>query len=75
MIPVNIEAIFRGDEADYFLKADDVIAVGSDIKSTFYAVFRNAFRLTYGCGFIYDRNFSDPMMYPGQVDSERFKRW
>ena len=39
-------------------KADDVIAVGSYWAAPFLAVWRNAFRMTYGFGFIYDRNYS-----------------
>ena len=75
IIPLNIEKIFRGEEPDLFLKPDDVIAVGTDIAAPFLAVIRNAFRLTYGFGFIYDRNFSD--VSPGEriLNSKRFTRW
>jgi protein involved in polysaccharide export with SLBB domain len=73
MIPLNVEAIARGDEPDLFLKADDVLAVGTHVASTFMLVVKNAFRLTYGFGFIYDRNFSDP--YTQTLDSKRFSRW
>jgi protein involved in polysaccharide export with SLBB domain len=72
-IPLNVEAIFRGEEPDFFLKPDDVIAVGTDVRTTFYAVLRNAFRMTYGFGFIYDRNFADPVVLT--PDSKRFTRW
>lgn len=73
VIPLDLEAIFRGDDPDMYLKANDVIAVGSDIRTGFFAVLRNAFRLTYGFGFIYDRNFSeDPQFLP---TSNRFTRW
>lgn len=75
MIPVNVEAIYRGAEPDLFLKANDVLAVGTHVVAPFMAVIRNAFRLTYGFGFIYDRNFADPLLNPGAVDSERFERW
>ena len=71
-IPINIERIFKGEEPDMFLKADDVIAVGTHVVAPFYAVFRNAFRMTYGYGFIYDRNFADPV--PAGVNSRRFTR-
>jgi polysaccharide biosynthesis/export protein len=73
VIPLDLEAIFRGDDPDIYLKANDMIAVGSDVRTAFFAVLRNAFRLTYGFGFIYDRNFSEDPEYP--VTSKRFKRW
>ncbi|MCK4625092.1 MAG: hypothetical protein KAV00_07275, partial [Phycisphaerae bacterium] len=41
------------------LKPNDVIAVGSYWAATPLAVWRNAFRITYGFGFIYDRNYSE----------------
>ncbi len=72
-IPLNIEAMFRGEEPDIFLKPDDMICVGTDVRSIFYAVVRNAFRMTYGFGFIYDRNFSEPLLY-GTPRSNRFTR-
>jgi len=72
-IALNLEAIFRGEEADIFLKPNDIIAVGTDVRSIFYAVMRNAFRMTYGFGFIYDRNFANPYTIP--LDSKRFTRW
>ncbi|MFA6134228.1 MAG: SLBB domain-containing protein [Phycisphaerae bacterium] len=72
VVPLNIEAIFQGREPDVFLKPNDVIGVGTDFRSPFYAVFRNAFRMTYGFGFIYDRNFSDPLLVT--PTSNRFTR-
>ena len=71
-IPLDLEAICRGDQPDIFLKPDDVLAVGTDVRAPFLAVLRNAFRMTYGFGFIYDRNFSDPLL--GLPDSKRFTR-
>ncbi|MBS3820801.1 MAG: hypothetical protein GVY16_03885 [Planctomycetes bacterium] len=61
IIPINVERIWRGLDPDMMLKPDDVLAVGTHWSSTFLAVLRNAFRMTYGFGFIYDRNFSDPL--------------
>jgi protein involved in polysaccharide export with SLBB domain len=75
MIPLNLEAIYRGEEPDIFLKADDVLAVGTHVRATFMAVMRNAFRLTYGFGFIYDRNFSDPAIGDAGLSPRRFTRW
>ena len=73
MIPLDIEAIFRGEAPDLFLKPDDLIAVGTNWRATFLAVLRNAFRATYGFGFIYDRNFASPAAQG--LDSNRFTRW
>ena len=56
-LPLN--DIFAGRENDILIKPDDVIAVGSHWTAPFLAVWRNAFRMTYGFGFIYDRNYSE----------------
>ena len=58
-IPLKLQDIFHGREPDVFLKPNDVIAVGSYWAATPLAVWRNAFRITYGFGFIYDRNYSE----------------
>lgn len=71
-IPLDLEGIVRGEQPDIFLKPDDVLAVGTDVRAPFLAVLRNAFRMTYGFGFIYDRNFADPLI--GNVTSNRFTR-
>ncbi len=73
IIPINIEKIFTGEESDLYLKPNDVIAVGTNAAASFMAVIRNAFRMTYGFGFIYDRNFADPLT--GPVNSRRFTHW
>ena len=73
IVPLDIDAIFRGETPDIFLKPHDVIAVGTDILSPFLTVFRNAFRFAYGFGFTYDRNFSDPA--PRGLDHRRFTIW
>ena len=72
IIPLDIEAIFRNDSPDLFLRPDDQIWVGTDVRAIFYAVMRNAFRMTYGFGFIYDRNFADPLYATPR--SNRFTR-
>lgn len=71
-IPINIEKIIRGVDPDIILKPDDVVAVGTHWSTSFLAVMRNAFRMTYGFGFIYDRNFSDPLFVT--PTSKRFTR-
>lgn len=59
VIRLPLNDIFAGRENDIYLKPDDVIAVGSHWSAPFLAVWRNAFRMTYGFGFIYDRNYSE----------------
>jgi hypothetical protein len=59
MMAVLLNEIFAGREADVYLKPDDIVAVGSHWSTPFLAVWRNAFRMTYGFGFIYDRNYSE----------------
>ena len=75
IIPLNLEAIFKGTDPDLFLKPNDQINVGTDVRAMFYPVLRSAFRMTYGFGFIYDRNFSDPRSPDFTPTSTRFTRW
>jgi polysaccharide export outer membrane protein len=75
VIPLDIEAIFYGRATDYFLKPDDLIAVGSNWRQPFMAIFRNAFRFSYGFGFVYDRNFGSPQFGSPGLDARRFTRW
>ena len=57
-VRVNLWEIFAGHEPDLFLKPNDQIVVGSDWYPPFLQAVRGAFRLTYGFGFLYDRNFA-----------------
>jgi protein involved in polysaccharide export with SLBB domain len=75
VIPLDIEAIFFGRDQDVFLKPDDVIAVGSNWRQPLIAIMRNAFRFTYGFGFVYDRNFDSPQFGETVLNSKRFSRW
>lgn len=58
-VRVDLSKVMNGQEPDILLKPDDEIMVGTNAIAPFLAAFRSAFRLTYGAGFIYDRNFSD----------------
>ncbi len=58
-IPIRLDRILAGKDPEILLKPDDVIMVGTHIASPFLAVLRNSFRMTYGFGFIYDRNFAE----------------
>ncbi len=59
IIRLNLDAIFAGTQPDVVLKPNDTINVGTSIVAPFMATVRNAFRMTYGFGFVYDRNFAD----------------
>ena len=68
MHQVNLDAIFAGKEPDVLLKNNDLILVGTHPAAPFLAVFRNAFRFTYGFGFVYDRNFADVDSYGSKIN-------
>jgi protein involved in polysaccharide export with SLBB domain len=55
---VDLAAIFAGEQPDIFLKPDDQVMVGTNALAPFVAAIRGAFRITYGFGFLYDRNFA-----------------
>jgi polysaccharide export outer membrane protein len=57
-VRVDLERIFEGRQPDVFLKANDVVQVGTDWYPPFLAALRGAFRFTYGFGFLYDRNYA-----------------
>jgi len=72
---LNLRAICAGKEPDQFLKPNDVLEVGTHWKTAFLAVVRNAFRVSYGLGLIYDRNFGAATRVGENMDSWRFSRW
>jgi hypothetical protein len=55
---IDLAAIFAGEQPDIFLKPDDQVMVGTNALAPFVAAIRGAFRITYGFGFLYDRNFA-----------------
>lgn len=57
-VRMDLQRIFEGRQPDVFLKANDVVQVGTDWYPPFLAALRGAFRLTYGFGFLYDRNYA-----------------
>jgi polysaccharide export outer membrane protein len=59
IVMVDLDKIFRGEQPDFFIRPNDVVNVGTHPTASWRAVLRNAFRATYGFGFVYDRNFSD----------------
>lgn len=69
---VDLQKISRGQQPDFFIKPNDLINVGTHGTSRWQAVLRNAFRATYGFGFIYDRNFADRHYYTTVPDMLHF---
>jgi protein involved in polysaccharide export with SLBB domain len=59
IVLVDLDRIASGEQPDFFIKPNDLINVGTDPTARWRAVLRNAFRATYGFGFVYDRNFAD----------------
>jgi len=59
VVMVDLDKIAMGEQPDFFIKPNDLINVGTHPTARWRAVMRNAFRATYGFGFIYDRNFAD----------------
>jgi len=55
----NLARVMEMQDPDFFLKPNDHIHVGTHAIAPLLATIRNAFRLTYGFGFVYDRNFAD----------------
>lgn len=58
IVMVDLEKIAKGQQPDFFIKPYDLVNVGTHGTSRYLAVLRNAFRATYGFGFLYDRNFA-----------------
>jgi polysaccharide export outer membrane protein len=55
---INLDKVFAGQQPDIYLKPNDVVRVGTTALSPFIAAVRNGFRITYGFGFLYDRNYA-----------------
>jgi hypothetical protein len=73
IIQLDLDAIFAGEAPDFYVKPNDIVNVGTTPAAVFFAVLRNAFRFTYGMGFVYDRNFADSDTFAAreQVKSRR----
>ncbi len=59
IIMVDLDKIASGEQPDFFIKPNDLVNVGTHSTARWRAILRNAFRATYGYGFVYDRNFAD----------------
>jgi hypothetical protein len=53
-----MDKVASGQQPDIYLKPNDIVRVGTQAHAPFLAAFRNAFRVTYGFGFLYDRNYA-----------------
>jgi len=58
-IRVDYKAIAAGNQPDLLLKPDDLLNFGTNFFATPAAVIRGGFRMTYGFGFLLDRNFGN----------------
>jgi polysaccharide export outer membrane protein len=63
-IRVNLGAIRLRSEPDIVMKPDDHVLIGTNFFATPLAVIRNGFRMTYGFGFLLDRNFGNDVFGP-----------
>ncbi len=70
-IRLNLRAIAEGTQPDVFLRADDRVNVGTNFWALPLAVVRGGFRMTYGFGFLLDRNFGNDVFGPPPTDSGR----
>ena len=57
-VRIDLCKLFAGRQPDVYVKADDQVLVGTHLIAPYLAALRNAFRFTYGAGFLYDRNFA-----------------
>jgi polysaccharide export outer membrane protein len=58
-VRVNLAAIRNRAEPDIFMRPDDHVIIGTNFWATPLAVIRNGFRMTYGFGFLVDRNWGN----------------
>ena len=70
-IRLNLAAIRNRTEPDIYLRPDDHIILGTNFWATPLAVFRNALRITYGFGFLLDRNFGNDVFGPPPINIVR----
>ena len=66
-IRLNLAAIRRRTEPDVYMKANDHVIVGTNWMAYPLAVFRNGLRMSYGFGFLLDRNFGNDVFGPPPI--------
>lgn len=74
IIPVNLEQIFMGNQDDVYLRPGDIVNVGTNFIAPFLATVRSSFRMSYGFGFVYDRNYGDIDSYGPKENPESVRR-
>jgi protein involved in polysaccharide export with SLBB domain len=57
IVRLDLRGIANGTEPDIYLKTNDIINIGTSGAAVPLAIFRNGLRMTYGFGFVLDRNF------------------
>jgi hypothetical protein len=60
-VRVDLSKVFSGESPDVYLKPGDKVMVGTNALAPFMAAIRGGFRMTYGFGFLYDRNYAYPV--------------
>jgi len=68
-IRLDLQAIDARTQPDILLKPDDIVSVGTNFWALPLAVTRNGFRMSYGFGFILDRNLSNDLFGPPPVNN------
>ncbi|GMU21773.1 MAG: hypothetical protein AMXMBFR13_18620 [Phycisphaerae bacterium] len=72
LLQLDLARILEAKDPDFYLKPNDLIDVGTHAIAPLLLTIRNSLRLTYGFGFVYDRNFADMDAYfPQQNPRER----
>lgn len=61
IIRLDARAMYEGTNPDVYLKPNDMINVGTNFWATPMAVVRSGFRMSYGFGFLADRNFGNDL--------------
>jgi polysaccharide biosynthesis/export protein len=69
VIRLDLQAISEHTQPDIFLKSNDRITVGTNGWALPLAVIRNGLRVSYGFGFILDRNLSNDLIGPPPINS------
>jgi len=64
VVSLNLAAIRQRTEPDIWLRPNDHIIIGTNWVATPLAIIRNGFRMTYGFGFLLDRNFGNDVFGP-----------
>ncbi|MFZ9913849.1 MAG: polysaccharide biosynthesis/export family protein [Phycisphaerales bacterium] len=68
-IRVDLAAIRNRSEPDIYIKPNDHVIIGTSFVALPLAVIRNGFRMTYGFGFLLDRNFGNDVFGPPPSDN------